>query len=177
MQSARLSLVIINVFQMTELLRRTYYLNEQETKYVSINLNNDDLKLYVKIGTFSRHAVLNDIKWFILVTFKGDISKNEVHKLSDSQHTLSVYYGRYIRITIKNTQVYLRTKDLSQLMYLASGCIDTEVIKYSRLQDEFSEWRNKFFESKSFLNPPDTNVLDFSTLFNELKYKNFFFSC
>ena len=30
MQGARLSLVIINVFQMTGLLRRTYYLNEQE---------------------------------------------------------------------------------------------------------------------------------------------------
>jgi hypothetical protein len=44
MHSALLSLVIINVFQMTGLLRRTYYLNEQETKYVSTYLNNDDLK-------------------------------------------------------------------------------------------------------------------------------------
>jgi hypothetical protein len=49
MQSARLSLVNIDVFQMTGLLRRTYYLNEQETKYVSIYLSKDDLKPYVKI--------------------------------------------------------------------------------------------------------------------------------
>jgi hypothetical protein len=50
MQSARLSLVII-VYQMTELLRRTFYLNEQETKFVSIYLNNDDLKPHLEIGT------------------------------------------------------------------------------------------------------------------------------
>jgi len=44
MQSACLSLVIINVFQMTVLLLRTYYLKEQETNYVSIYLKNNDLK-------------------------------------------------------------------------------------------------------------------------------------
>ena len=126
MQSARLSLVIINVFQMTGLLRRTYYLNEQETKYVSIYLNNDDLKPNLKIGTSLGHAVLNEIQWFILVTFKSDIPKNEVHELGDSQHTLSVYCGRYIRMS-QNTQVYLSKKDWSQLMDLASGCIDREV--------------------------------------------------
>jgi hypothetical protein len=76
MQSARLSLVIINVFQMTGLLRRTYYLNEQETKYVSIYLDNDDLKPHLKIGTSSGLAVLNETQWFILVTFKSDIPKN-----------------------------------------------------------------------------------------------------
>jgi len=106
MQSAHLSLVIINVFQMTGLLHRTYYLNKQETKYVSIYLNNDDLKPHAKIGT-SGHAVLNEIQWFILMTFKSDIPKNEVHELGDSQHTLSVYCGRYICITSENTQVYL----------------------------------------------------------------------
>jgi hypothetical protein len=90
MQCACLSLVIINVFQMTGLLRRTYYLNEQEKKSVSIYLNNDDLKPHFKIGNSSGHAVLNEIQWFILVTFKSDIPKNEVHELGDSQHTLSV---------------------------------------------------------------------------------------
>jgi hypothetical protein len=54
---------------MTGLLRRTYYLNEQETKYVSIYLNNDDLKPYVKIAT-SGHAVLNEI-----VVHSDDIQK------------------------------------------------------------------------------------------------------
>ena len=136
MQSAHLSLVIINVFHMTGLLRRTYYFNEQETKYVSIYLNNDDLKPHLKIGTSSGHVVLNEIQWFILMTFKSDIPKNEVHELGDSQHTLSVYCGRYIRITSENTQVCLSKKDWSQLIDLASGCIDREVIKYGMLQDE-----------------------------------------
>jgi hypothetical protein len=134
---------------MTGLLRRTYYLNEQETKYVSIYLNNDNLKPQVKIAT-SGHAVLNERQWFILGTFKSDIPKNEVHELGDSQYTLSVYCGRYIRITSQNTQVYLSKKDWSRLMDLASGCIDREVIKYGILQDELLEWRNKCFESKFF---------------------------
>jgi hypothetical protein len=56
MQIARLILLIINVFQMTWLLRRTYYLNEQGTKYVSTDLNNDDLNPQFKIAT-SGHAV------------------------------------------------------------------------------------------------------------------------
>ena len=163
MQSAHLSLVIINVFQMAGLLRRTYYLNEQETKYVSIYLNNGDLKPQVKIGTSSGHAVLNEIQWFILVTFKGDIPKNEVHELGDSQHTLSVYCGRYIRITSENTQVYLSKKDWSQLMELASGCVEREVIKFGRLQNELFQW-HKCVESKSFCTPPDKNAIFFNTL-------------
>jgi hypothetical protein len=61
MPSARLSLDFIDVFQMTGLLRRTFYLKEKETKYVSIYLDNNDLKPYVKIGTPSGHAVLNEI--------------------------------------------------------------------------------------------------------------------
>ena len=61
-------------------------------------------------------------------------------------------------------------------MDLASGCIDREVIKFGRLQDELLEWRNKCFESKSFLTPPETNAIDSNTLWNELKYKNCSFS-
>jgi len=83
---------------MTGLLRRTYYLNEQETKYFSVYLNNDDLKPRLKIGTFSGHAVLNEIQWFILVTFESDIPKNEVHELGDSQsvlYTVSVLWTIY----------------------------------------------------------------------------------
>jgi hypothetical protein len=57
-------------------------------------------------------------------------------------------------------------------MDLASGCIDIEVIKFGRLQDELSEWRNKCFESKSFCTPPDTNDVDFSTLCDELNFTN-----
>jgi hypothetical protein len=77
MQSARLNLHFIDVFQMWSLLRRTYFLHEQEkTKYISIYLNHD-LKPQVKIGT--SRVVLNDTQWFILVTFKSDIPKSEVH--------------------------------------------------------------------------------------------------
>jgi hypothetical protein len=55
---------------MTGIRQRTYFFNEQETKYVS-NYLNDDLKPEVKIGTSSDYAVLNDTHWFILVTIKS----------------------------------------------------------------------------------------------------------
>ena len=154
------------------LLRRTYHLNEQQTKHVSIYLNDDNLKPEVTIGTPSGHAVLNGMQWFILLTFKSDMPRNEVHELGDPQHTLSVYCGRYIRITSENTQVHLSKKDWSQLLDLASGCIDREVIKYGRLQEELAEWRNKCFESKSFCTPPDINAIYYITLWNELKNRN-----
>jgi hypothetical protein len=137
MQSALLSLHIIDVFQLTGLLRRTFF-NEQETKYVSVCLN-EDLKPQVKIGTSSCHVVFNDLQWSILVTFKSNISKNEVHELDDSRHTLSMYCGRYIRIASENTQVYPCKNDWSQLMDIASACIDRQVIKFSRPQDELVE--------------------------------------
>ena len=63
------------------LLRPTYYLNEQETKYVSIYFNDDNLKTEVKIATPSGDAVLHELQRFILLTFKSDLSKNEVHEL------------------------------------------------------------------------------------------------
>jgi hypothetical protein len=109
-QSARVNLHFIDVFQLWSLLRRTYFLNEQETKYVPIYLS-DDLKPQVKIATSSGHVVLNDTQWFILVTFNSDIPKGEVHKLGDSHRTQSVYCGWYIRITSENTQVHLSKKD------------------------------------------------------------------
>jgi len=158
------------------LLRRPYYLNEQQTKHVSIYLNDDNLKPEVKIGTPFGHAMLNEMQWFILVTIKTDMPKNEVHELGDPQHTLSVYCGRHIRITSENTQVHLSKKDRSLLLDLASACIDREVIKYGRHQEELAEWRNKCFESRSFCTPSDTNAFDFNTLWNELKYKNTSFS-
>ena len=109
MQSALLSLRIIDVFQMTVFLHPTFFLNHQETKYVSIYLN-EDLKSQVKIGTSSGHGVLNEMQWFLLVSFKSNIAKNEVHELGDPRHTLSMYCGRYIRITSEDTQVYLSKK-------------------------------------------------------------------
>jgi hypothetical protein len=60
-------------------------------------------------------------------------------------------------------------------MDLASVCIDREVIKYGRLQDELLEWPNKCFQSKSFCTTPETNAIDFNILWNELKYKTVVF--
>jgi len=88
---------------MTGLFLRTFF-NEQETKYVPVYLN-ENLKPQVKIGTSSGHVVLNDLQWFILVTFKSNVSKNEVHEFGDSRHALSMYCGRYIRITSEIIQV------------------------------------------------------------------------
>jgi hypothetical protein len=88
------------------------------------------------------------------VTFKSEIPKNEVHELGDSQHTPCMHYGRYIRITSEKTQVYLSKNDWSQLMELASACIDRQVIKFMRLQDELVEWRDKCVENKTFCTPP-----------------------
>jgi hypothetical protein len=155
---------------MPSLLQRTYYHKAKETKYVSIYLN-DDLKPQVKIGTSSGHAVLNDTQCFILVTFKREIPKSKVHELGESRHTLSMYCGRYVRIMSENTQVHLSKKDWSQLMDLTSTCIDKQVIKFGRLQDELIEWRNKCFETKSFCTPPKTYAIDFETLYDELGYK------
>jgi len=57
-------------------------------------------------------------------------------------------------------------------MPLASACIDRDVIKYGRLQDELVEWRNMCFESKYFCTTPDTNAIDFNKFWKELEYKN-----
>ena len=123
MHTDLLSLHIIDVFQMTGLLRRIFFFNEQETKYVSIYLN-VDLKRQVKTRTSSGHVVLNEMQWFILMTFKSNIPKSDFHELGDTRHTLSMYCGRYILITSEKTQVYLSKKDWSRLMDLASACID-----------------------------------------------------
>ena len=56
-------------------------------------------------------------------------------------------------------------------MDLASACIDRQVIKFGRLLDELAEWRSKCAESKCFCTPPDTNAIDFHTLWDELTYK------
>ena len=167
MQSVLLSLHIIDVFQMTALLRCTLFFNKQETKYVSI-YRNEDLKTLVKIGTSSGHVIFTDIQWFILVTFKSNISKNEVHELGDPHHTQSMYCERYIRITIEKTQVYLSKNDWSELMDLASVCIDRQVITVCRLQDELVKWGDKCVQSKCFCTPPNTNAFDFDALWNEV---------
>jgi len=96
-------------------------LQQQQTKYVSIYLNYDNLKPELRIGTPSGHAVLNEIQWFVLVTFNSDMPKNEVHELGNPHHTLSLYCGRYIRITSGKAQVLISKRDWSQLLDFASA--------------------------------------------------------
>ena len=91
------------------------------------------------IGTPSGHEVLNKIQRFILITFISNIPENKV------------YCGRYIRITSENTEVHLTKKGWSQLMDLASACIDREVIKYGSFQGELIEWPNKCFKYNQFV--------------------------
>jgi hypothetical protein len=45
------------------------------------------------------------------------------------------------------------------------------VIKFCRLQDELAEWRNKYVACKPFAEPPNTNGIDFETLYDEPGYK------
>jgi hypothetical protein len=61
-------------------------------------------------------------------------------------------------------------------MHLAIACIDKQVIRFCRLQDELVEWRNKCFKSKSFAEPPNTNAIDFETLYDELGYRTRLFN-
>ena len=115
------------------LLQRTYNLNEKQTKNVSIYLDGI-LRPQVKIEAPKGRAVLNYTQWFILVTFKDNIPKGEVHELGVSAHTLSVHCGRYVRIATKNIQVVLSKKEWTYLMELASACIKRQVIRFIRLR-------------------------------------------
>jgi hypothetical protein len=56
-------------------------------------------------------------------------------------------------------------------MELASACIDRRVIKFGRVQDELVEWRNKRLGSKTFCTLPNTDAIDFDTLYHKLCYK------
>ena len=152
---------------MLTLLERVYYLNKQRTKYVSIFLD-ETLNPHVKIASSSRSVVLNQMQWFILVTFKDHIPKSEVHELGDSRHTLSLHCGRYIRITSEDVHVFLNKSEWSDLMELARTCMDRQILKLFRLHEDLIEWQKKCYESNSYCTPPDTNVIDFETLYDEI---------
>ena len=61
-------------------------------------------------------------------------------------------------------------------MDLASACIDRQMIKFYRLQNELVEWCNKCVEFRFFCTPPNTNAVDFETLYDELGYRTFLFN-
>jgi len=115
--------------------------------------------------------MLNCTQRFILVTFEDNITKGEVHELGDSRHTLSMHCGQYIRITSENTQVLLSKKDLVYLVELANACINRQVIRFIRLQDDMVEWWNKCLRENSFCTPPNANDVDFDSLYDELSHR------
>lgn len=105
--------------------------------------------------------------------FKDHIPKSEVYELRDSQHTLSLYCGRYIRITSEDVQMLLNKSEGSYIKDLSSSFIHRKILKTCRLDDVLKQWRNECFKSVSFCTAPETNAVDFETLYNELIYKTF----
>jgi hypothetical protein len=150
-QDVHFNLVIINVFHMSTLLERVYFLNKRRTNYVSIFLD-ENLSPQVKLVRSSRNVILNQIEWFILVTFKNDIPKSEVHELRDLRHTVSVYCGQYSRNTFEDVSVFLSKSEWSYLMELAGSCIDRQILELCKLYDDLIQRRNKRFDYKSFCN-------------------------
>ena len=92
-----------------------------------------------------------------------------MHELGDSRHALSLHCGRYIRIMSEDVQVFLNKTEWSDLMELARICMDRQILKLFRLHRNLIECRNKCYESISYCTPPDTNVIDFETLYDEIK--------
>jgi hypothetical protein len=90
----------------------------------------------VKTVSSYRSVVLNQIEWFILVTFKNDIPKSEVHELGDSLHTVSVYCGLCIRITSEDVSVFLSKFEWSYQMELAGSFIDRQILKLCKPYDD-----------------------------------------
>ena len=153
---------------MLTLLERIYFINKQRSKNVCTYLD-DDLAPQVRITSSTGHVVLNQIQWFILVTFKD--FEPGVYYLGDSRHELFMYCGQYIRIKCENAQVILNKAEWSCLMELARSCLNRQIHIFFRLQEELLEWCNKCWTSKSFCTPPSTNAIDFESLYDELMYK------
>ena len=150
----------------------TCILPEQAEDKIRQHLPGWEPPTVVKMASFSRSVVLNQIQWFILVIFKGHIPKSEVHGLGDSRRTLSMHCGRYIRIIFEDVQVFLNKSEWSDLMELLSSCMDRQILKLFRLHVDMIELCSKCYESRSFCTPPDTNAVDFESLYDELMLHN-----
>jgi len=56
-------------------------------------------------------------------------------------------------------------------MKLASARIDRQVIKFCTLQEELIERWNRWLRGKTYCTPPNTNAIDFLTLWGEVTYR------
>ena len=115
-------------------LRLFVYTEEEQVRDHILDVN---LTPQVKIVSSSRTVVLNQIQWFILVTFKDHIPKDVLHELGDSRHTLDLYCRRYIRITSDDVHMFLNKSLWAYLMELISFYIDRQKMKLFLLYDEF----------------------------------------
>jgi hypothetical protein len=137
------------------------------SKHVCVYLD-DDQAPQVKITARKDSVVLNEIQWFILVTFNE--YKCGIHELGDPSHNLFMYCRRYIRIKCGSDQVVLLLTEWSYLMKLASACLDRQIRKLSVLQEEVSAWHDRCLESNTYRKPPSTSVIDFECLYDELMF-------
>jgi hypothetical protein len=112
---------------MLALLQRIYFLNLQKSKNLCIFL--DDMTPKVKITGFTGHVVLNQIKGFILVTFKD--YKIGVHKLGYSRNNLLMSCERCISIKCEDAQVILKKSEWACIMTGEFVCTG----KYSNSSD------------------------------------------
>ena len=56
-------------------------------------------------------------------------------------------------------------------MELARACINREVIRLSRLQDDMVQGWNTCFQERVFSTPPDAIGIDFESLYGELSHR------
>jgi len=56
-------------------------------------------------------------------------------------------------------------------MELASACINRQVIRFSRVQDDLVPWWIKCLQGRAFSTPPDANGIDFDSLYDELNHR------
>ena len=105
---------------MLTLLERIYFLNKENTNYLTIFLD-ENLTPQVKTVSSSRSVVLHKMQFFNWVTFKDHIPKDVIHELGDSHHTLDLYCRRYIHIISDDIHVLLNKSQWAYLMELASS--------------------------------------------------------
>ena len=61
-------------------------------------------------------------------------------------------------------------------MELASACINRQVIRFSRLQDNLLQWWNMCLQERAFSTPPDASGIDFDSLYDELSHRTSLFN-
>jgi hypothetical protein len=125
---------------MNRLLERVYHLNVSQTKYVSLFLD-ENFAPHTRIVCDKKAVMLNQIQWFLLVTFKDNIPKNVFHELGDSLNTLVLYCGKYARITCDNVHVVLAKSQWNYRIHLAESCLSRQIMKMFYLCGDLEKWQ------------------------------------